>query len=166
MIAALLARYLTPALGLALAAALLLAGWQYVRAERAVSTLEHERAQIAAQVAAKVAEARTEEQRRTHKIQEAQDAEVIVRRQAEADARRAFAAGVGLQQQLAVVRAAYVSSHTDAADERASAGEAVAMLADLLGRCSERRRELARFADEAHSAGQLCERAFDSLTPP
>lgn len=153
-------------LAIALAAAVAVAGWQYLRAERAEKTLAQTLARIATQVADQVAQARAEERRHAHKIQEAQDAEVLIRRQAEADARRAVAAGVGLQQQLAAVRAAYVSSHTDTAAERASAGEAVALLADLLGRCSERRRELARFADEAHGAGQLCERAFDAVTTP
>lgn len=160
---AVLERIAAPLIGLLIAGLLALSGWQYLRAERAENALEKERSQIAQQVAREVSKARADERRRTVIIQEAQDADVAARRKAETDARRAVAAGISLQHQLAAVRAAYVSSHTDAAAERASAGEAIAVLTDLLSRCSERRRDLARFADEAHGAGQLCERTYTSL---
>lgn len=45
-----------------------------------------------------------------------------------------------------------------------TAAETVSVLADLLGRCSERRAELARYADDARHAGELCERSYDALT--
>lgn len=162
---AVLERIAMPVLAALLAAALAVAGWQYLRAERAETTLAQERAHVERQVAAAVTQARSEEQRRTLKIMEAKDAEFIARQKDQADARRAVAAGVGLQHQLAAIRSAYTSSHTEAAAERASAGQAIAVLTELLDRCSERRRELARFADDAYRAGKTCERSFDALTP-
>ena len=94
------------------------------------------------------------------------DAEIQRRKAAEADVGRAAAAGRGLQQQLAAARARYAVAAPGAAGECQAASAAVAVLADLLGRCSERRRELARFADESYAAGRVCERLADSEVTP
>ena len=47
---------------------------------------------------------------------------------------------------------------------RETALSAVPVLTELFGRCSERRAELARYADDARTAGQTCQRAYDALT--
>lgn len=90
------------------------------------------------------------------------DDEIQRRKAAEADAVRAAAAGRGLQQQLAATRARFAATSADAAGEREAAGAAIMVLTELLGSCSERRRELAQFADESHAAGKLCERLADA----
>ena len=73
-----------------------------------------------------------------------------------------------LREQLAKIRDA-ASAAASAADPAATfagktAAETVSVLTDLLGRCSERRAELARYADDARQAGELCERSYDALT--
>ena len=49
-----------------------------------------------------------------------------------------------------------------AAAQRETASAASGVLAELLGRCSERAGIVARYADAAHAAGQRCERAYDT----
>lgn len=113
----------------------------------------------------------TEQARRGLRIQEAQDAELLRRQAAEAAARRATAAVSGLSGELAATKAAFAADAfaADAAASaagRASAAQAITVLADMLGQCSERRRELASYADAAAGAGQACEQSYDALTPP
>lgn len=95
---------------------------------------------------------------------EVMDVEIGKRKAAEADAGRAALAGRGLQQQLIATRARFAAATADTAGERETAAATIAVFAELLGRCSERRRELARFADDSHAAGRLCEQLADVET--
>lgn len=98
--------------------------------------------------------------RHRQRIQEAQDAEQIRRVAAETALRRADAAGRGLRDELQATVAWARGLDSTLASERQAAGQAVAVLADLLGRCDSRRRELAEFADRAASAGQACQQSW------
>lgn len=104
-------------------------------------------------------------ERRVHTIQEAQDAETIRRRAAEADAR-------SLRGALDRVRdhAAGLAAQCGAADPAPASGGTPAraagdLLAELSAGVAEAARELAEFAEDAAGAGRLCERSYDALMP-
>lgn len=155
---------ITRVLAVALAAALALAGWYCVRANRAENTLANERAQIAQQIAAKADEARAEERRRTHRIQEAQDAEYLARVAAQADATRARSALDGLRKHADQLASSCAASDPGIAPSGTPTGAPGDLLADMLARVGAAAVELAEHADRARIAGQLCERAYDALT--
>lgn len=134
------------------------AGWKWRGSE--VAELKRQHAQELADSRAK---ALAEVARITHRIQEAQDAEHFKRKDAEAAARRSAAAAVSLRDELAATRQHVAGLDWEITSSRETARATVSVLTQLLGQCSERRRELARFADEAASAGRLCERAADAL---
>ncbi len=145
-------------LGLGVAVAGFGAGWKWRGAE--VAELQRQHAQEIAYARGK---ALAEVSRITHRIQEAQDAEHFKRKDAEAAARRSAAAAVSLRDELAATRQHVAGLDWEITSSRETARATVSVLTQLLGQCSERRRELARFADEAASAGRLCERAADAL---
>jgi hypothetical protein len=101
---------------------------------------------------------------RAHRIQEIGDAETIRRKAAEAALHRADAAGQRLHNELQSTRAWARNLDSTLAGERAATLAAVDLLTELHGRCSQERRSISRFADEAAAAGKTCERAFDALT--
>ena len=149
-----------------LALALLLAGWQWRKALAIDAEFASYRADIAGQISLSQATARAEEQRRTARFQEAQDAAHQARLAAEADARAARSAADRLR-----VRAAELAASCSARDPAPAASSPAAsapgdVLADMSVRLEEAGRELARYADEARIAGQLCERSYRALTPP
>lgn len=156
---------ITRALAAALALALLLAGWQWYRATSAISELAAERQAIAQQIQAATDSARAEEQRRTLKIQEAQDAEQIARQAAEADARGARSAADRLRQRAAELAASCAAGNSAAAPGSPPASTPGLVLADMLGRVAASAGELGGYADRARGAGQLCERSYDALRP-
>lgn len=157
---------------LAVVALLLLAGlgFQWGRAEHAQRQADTFKAQAAGERKARADDAaeRRIEQVRAKRLQENLDAERLARLDIEASARRAVAADVGLRGELARLsaRARAASADPAAAGEREAAAAAVPMLAGLLQQCSERRTELARYADEARVAGLTCQRAYDGLSEP
>ncbi|MDF3115897.1 DUF2514 domain-containing protein [Burkholderia semiarida] len=106
--------------------------------------------------------ARAEEQRRTAAQSEiAKDANQQ-RTAALADAFAARAAAGSLQQRVdELVDAA---RHPAAAAGSPAAGDALDLLADVLGRSDETSGELAAIADQRGIAGQQCERDYDALT--
>ncbi|HDR9034379.1 TPA: DUF2514 family protein [Burkholderia vietnamiensis] len=79
-----------------------------------------------------------------------------------ADAFAARAAAGSLQQRVDQLVAA--ARHPAAAAGSPAAGDALDLLADVLGRAGERAGELAEYADRARIAGQQCERDYDALT--
>lgn len=173
MIRAWLSSHLVQLLVAALVGALALAGWQYLRAERAEKATADVRAEFASYRAdAMAAAARAaddnarETARRLHVQSEVIHAEVQRFQQIQAGAARAAAAHDGLRGELARIAARGRAAAADpqAGPESQAAGSASAMLADLLDRCSARRRELAEFADRAHSAGLACQQSYDALT--
>ncbi|MBR8344248.1 DUF2514 family protein [Burkholderia ambifaria] len=120
------------------------------------------RADAARAQAQAVAEARAEEQRRTAAQSEiAKDANQQ-RTAALADAFAARAAAGSLQQRVDQLVAA--ARHPAAATGSPPAGDALDLLADVLGRADQRAGELAEYADRARIAGQQCERDYDALT--
>ncbi|OJA47842.1 DUF2514 family protein [Burkholderia ubonensis] len=122
------------------------------------ATAAAQKAQLAA-----VTAARAEEQRRTAAQTEiAKDANKQ-RTAALADAFAARAAAGSLQQRVDQLVAA--ARHPAIAAGSAPAGDPLGVLADVLGRADQRAGELAEYADQAHIAGQQCERDYDSLTP-
>lgn len=156
---------ITRALAAALALALLLAGWQWYRATSAISELAAERQAIAQQIQAATVAARAEEQRRTLKIQEASDAELLARQAAEADAGRARSAAVSLRQRAAELAASCTASNPAATSSSTPAEAPGDLLAELLQRVDDAAGEIGRYADQARIAGSLCERSYEALTP-
>nr|WP_249179253.1 DUF2514 family protein [Burkholderia cenocepacia] len=114
-----------------------------------------------AQLAA-VTAARAEEQRRTAAQSEiAKDANQQ-RTAALTDAFAARAAAGSLQQRVDQLVAA--ARHPAATAGSPAAGDALDLLANVLGRADQRAGELAEYADRARIAGQQCERDYDALT--
>ncbi|MCO1435458.1 DUF2514 domain-containing protein [Burkholderia multivorans] len=111
-----------------------------------------------------VAAARAEEQRRTAAQQENANHAAKERDQARADAAAAASAADGLRKQVATLIER--ARHPAATTGSAAAGDALDLLADVLGRVDERAGELAEYADRARIAGQQCERDYDALTKP
>ncbi|WP_131753611.1 DUF2514 family protein [Burkholderia vietnamiensis] len=119
----------------------------------------------AATAQAKAVEAaRTEEQRRTAAQSEIANDANQQRTAALADAFAARAAAGSLQQRVDQLVAA--ARHSAAATGSPAAGDALDLLADVLGRADQRAGELAEYADTARIAGQQCERDYDALTLP
>ncbi|KVH44545.1 DUF2514 family protein [Burkholderia diffusa] len=109
-----------------------------------------------------VSAARAEEQRRTATQSEiAKDANQQ-RSAALADAFAARAAAGSLQQRIDQLVAA--AHHPAVTAGSPATGDALDLLADVLGRADERAGELAAYADAARIAGQQCERDYDALT--
>lgn len=162
------------ATGLALLAALGLAGYQAHRADKAELALatktsefaEYRRA--AADQALKVANANGLETARRLKVQsEALHAETLKSQAVQAAAARAAAAHGSLRGETArlAARGRAAASDPSLGPECQATGTASAVLADLLGRCSSERRELAQYADRARIAGEACVSSYDALTP-
>ncbi len=121
-------------------------------------------AAVAAQKAqlAAVDAARAEEERRTAAQQENADHAAKERDQARADAAAAASAADSLRKQVAVL--VERARHPAVAAGSSAAGDALDLLADVLGRADQRAGELAEYADRARIAGQQCERNYDALT--
>ncbi|MCO8609746.1 DUF2514 domain-containing protein [Burkholderia multivorans] len=109
-----------------------------------------------------VSAARAEEQRRTAAQQEIANDANQQRTAALADAFAARAAAGSLQQRVDQLVAA--ARHPAASAGSPAAGDALDLLADVLGRVDERAGELAEYADRSRIAGQQCERDYDALT--
>lgn len=168
--------------------------WMIVVAAMSVSIfaerLSHEKtkvahAQVIADVATKTAEAHrlavaaeqqvTERERALAETIESNAKEARrVQANLKADRDRADLAARGLRQQLNELTRRFGAGATPGADtvaagQQPSAGDAIGVLADVLGRCDARAGILAAFADEAHAAGLACERNYDAaraaLTP-
>ncbi|MET3820426.1 hypothetical protein ACVK00_003189 [Burkholderia sp. PvR073] len=83
------------------------------------------------------------------------------RDQAVADAAAADGAAVGLRKQVAALVADI--RRAGASTGSTTAGDALDLLADVLGRTDEAAGEFARIADERGIAGRQCERSYDAL---
>ncbi|WP_407062105.1 DUF2514 family protein [Burkholderia pyrrocinia] len=78
-----------------------------------------------------------------------------------ADAAAADGAAVGLRKQVAALVADI--RRAGASTGSTAAGDALDLLADVLGRTDEAAGEFARIADERGIAGRQCERSYDAL---
>lgn len=162
-------------LGIALAGALSLAGVQTVRLAKAETALAQEQrdreAERGAAKDAAIQEAHDnakESQRRLDRQQEnqlAQDRKLAIAR---ADAQRNAAAADQLRDQNATAARQWSAALGDSPTQRecASAGDAIGVLADVLGRVDRRAGILASHADAARAAGLKCEADYDALKPP
>lgn len=132
-----------------------------------VARYEGEKRAAAEKFAKDVEKVRKEERDTQRLIQEAQNAEVKKREAAEAARRRADVNARSLRDDLQATRAELDALKNDpfAPPRCQAAAAAGAMCADLLGRCSDRRRELAEFAESSARAGELCVRSYEALTP-
>ena len=100
---------------------------------------------------------------RQKRQQEAQDAAQINVETARADAARANSAAAGLRKRLAEIsNNRGTGINLTASAERATASA----IGDILGECGERYSGVAKEADGARNAGQLCERLYDALSTP
>ena len=84
-----------------------------------------------------------------------------------ADRDRARASERRLREQLDAITQRFGAVHAAnanpaAAGQQPPAGDAIGVLADVLGRCDQRAGILADFADRAHAAGLACERDYDA----
>lgn len=149
----------------AVLAALALAGWQWREATAARAELSAKRLAIAQQIADATTAARAEEQRRTLKIQEAQDAELIARQAAQADAGRARSAADRLRQRAAELAASCTAGHPSTAGSSPATDSPGDLLAYMQQRIDDAAQQLGEYADQARIAGQLCERSYEALTP-
>ena len=131
------------------------AAYAQAEADARQQALEHERA-IAAKEQSLTAtlEANAKETRR-------------VQSTLTADRDRARAAERRLREQLATITSRYRTLDATGADstpagKQSPAGDAIGVLADVLGRADRRAGVLAAFADAAHAAGAACERDYDA----
>jgi hypothetical protein len=132
-----------------------------------IAKYESEKRAAAEQYAHSIEKARKEAAYTQKLIQEAQDAEIKKREAAEAARRRADVNARSLRDDLQATRAELAALKDDpfASPRCKAAAASGAMCADLLGRCSERRRELAEFAESSARAGELCVQSYEALTP-
>ena len=84
-----------------------------------------------------------------------------------ADRDRARASERRLREQLDAITQRFGAVHAAnanpaAAGQQPPAGDAIGVLADVLGRCDQRAGILADFADRTHAAGLACERDYDA----
>lgn len=122
-----------------------------------------------AQKTAAIAEAARNAQETTRRLaeqrkaQETHDAQLA---QAQHDAVAADRAAVSLRSQLAqfTATARRAAGNPTAVGSSPPAAAAVDLLADMLGESEGATGELAKSLDLAYTAGQLCERQYDSLT--
>lgn len=107
-----------------------------------------------------------ETQRRLARQKESQDANTQDLAAALAAAGRNADAADGLRAQLADAAQRWRTATGDPAigEECKAAGDAISVLADVLGRADRRAGELAAIADTARAAGLQCERDYDALT--
>lgn len=105
---------------------------------------------------------RIERQQENQRVQDAQLA------QARADAGRNDAAAGQLRDQLAATARRWRAAldHPATVGDRAAAGDAIGVLADVLRRADRRAGILAAYADASRAAGLQCERDYQALTPP
>lgn len=138
---------------------------QLAQAEAALQTEKRDRAE---KLAEGIEQARKDDQATINRQAAALETNHAQIQSLRADVSRLRSATGGLRSELdkirAAARAAAEKADPSASDAGKTAATAVAVLADLLGRCSERRAELAEYADEARIAGQACERSYDALT--
>lgn len=112
--------------------------------------------------------ARDEEKRRAAEVQKAAD-DVAQQNlaQARADADAAADAGERLRAQLAKLTSSCgrPAGNPAAAGVGAPAQSSADLLADVQRRLDQAADGIARFADEAHTAGRACDAGWDALTP-
>ena len=127
-----------------------------------------ERVRMHAVAASAAAAARAEEQRRVAAQKEIEDAHQAELQRLRADAAIADAAAGRLRQRvldlIAAARRDSAGSDPAAGPGGPAAADAGLVLADVLGQCVARVRQLAELADQRGAAGISCQRQYDALT--
>lgn len=142
-----------------LAAAIAWGGYQRWRANSAAEVYQQAQIEAARKTEAALADNIRETARRLAAQQKAtQDAELQTAK-ARADAGAAAGAAERLRQQLSALRAA----SAPAGDTAAAGAGTTDRLADVLGQCADRYRDVAAAADRAVIAGRACEAAYNAL---
>lgn len=120
-----------------------------------------ERAEVDAAALKQAIANAAETERRITTIEEARRAAELRTHQALADAAAAAGAAERLRKQLA----AYVAAARDpaAAGRREATGDPIGVLADVFSRCDAQQGVMAKYADAAREAGQLCQQSYDAL---
>lgn len=158
-------------LALGLAAALAFGGFTVYRAGKGAGSAEKQakwdKAELAssrADVEAAMVNAK-ETQRRLDRQKANQDAHDKELAAARGDASLNAAAADRLREQNAVTAKRWrdALSNPTTGGQCAAAGDAIGVLADVLGRADQRAGILASYADTARAAGLKCERDYDSL---
>lgn len=157
-----------------LAAALLWAGWAEIRVAQtrvglaqARADLSQERQDRAQALAIAIDKARRADLQTITQLRTALNDAQTQTDALQRDRDRAAHAARSLREQLATerARAASAAADTGAPEGCRATAATAAVLTDLLVRCSDRRRELADYADRARIAGQLCQRSYEALRP-
>jgi Protein of unknown function (DUF2514) len=148
-----------------LAAALAWGGWHRWRAIDARAEFQRAEQQAAAERAADAASVASETTRRLQAIQKEADRAQETAKAARADADAARTAEQRLRARIAAAQASAGAGDPAASGGSSPASEAAGVLADVLGRCVERVRRLAEYADNARIAGETCEASYYTLTP-
>lgn len=142
-----------------------LAGEQRAHADTRAQHAEHI-ADLEREAREAVLAARNEERRRTAEVQKAADEAHESLARARADAVAATDAGQRLRNSIAAVTATCggATGHTGPAGSGTAAIATADLLADVQRRLDEAANGIARFADQARTAGLACERSHDALT--
>lgn len=138
-------------------------GWHRWRAIDARQDFERARQAAAVEQAASAAAVAQETARRLKAVQEAADAAQLQAQADRAAADRARRARDSLLERIAAVQAGGGAADPAVAGQCEAARRSVDLLADVLRRADARAGELAAAADAARTAGQACERAYESL---
>ena len=138
-------------------------GWQRHAAISARDNLASYKQEVQAEFDKAKAKDAAETSRRLKTLQEVADAATIQSNANRVDADGARAALDRLRKQLAAGGHAG-GGGAGAAASGASTNAAAVVPAELLVKCGERVVGLSEYADAARTAGQACERAYDSLT--
>lgn len=139
-------------------------GWQRHQARSIEREHTEAVAAAAAEREAKLQADAAETARRLHAQKEITDDARKKAQALAADAQRARDAEQRLRARLAAIAAHPGAGNPAPADGSPPASETSALLADMLGRCGARVRELAEYADAARAAGETCERSYEALT--
>jgi hypothetical protein len=142
-----------------LAAAVAWGGYQRWRANSAAEVYQQAQIEAARKTEAALADNIRETARRLAAQQKATEDAELKASKARADAGAAAGAAVRLRQRLDDLRAA----SAPAGDTAAAGAGATDRLADLLGQCADRYREVASSADRAIVAGHACEASYQAL---
>ena len=143
-----------------LAAAIAWGGFQRWRANGAAETYQAAQIQAAKQTEAALAANIRETARRLAAQQEATREAENQASIARVDAAAAATAAERLRKRLAAIRAA----EPRASDSAAAGASTTDRLADVLGQCADRYREVAAAADQAIVSGRACEASYEALT--